>query len=111
MILDRITKFSNDARSRGTSIYAFGRDVYRESMRLYNEHFGEKQEEDAPSSEVQGSDLGKNQGKHFKNPSQDDPIESAKQTSLHSHKLKQQAAGEKFNSNMSQRNYNNHQGH
>ncbi|HXH76630.1 MAG TPA: hypothetical protein VNJ08_16785 [Bacteriovoracaceae bacterium] len=73
----------------------------------------EEVEEEAPQfmdEDPSKKALRKNLAKNFTVPSPNDPAELARQTSLHSHQVKDQDPGEKFNSNMWQRNYDNHQG-
>jgi hypothetical protein len=126
MIFNRISKFREGLIEQGTFFYRIVRDIYQESFRIYNEHKGATENMSADAKDVGQFDDSKTDSEI---PLQEEPIKAtkrknlqknltaeeptnvhAKQTSLNDHKAMDFPAAEKFNANMWQRNYENHQG-
>lgn len=109
MLLKNIRSFKKNIFERGQYYYDLGRDIYLAGLEVYNSRKQEHEEkggEDFESVEA----LRKNLEKNLSVPDPKDPVELARQTSLKSHKVLDHSPGERWNSNMWQRNYNNHQG-
>lgn len=119
MLLKNIHSFKKNILARGQYYYDLGRDIYLAGMEVYNSRQQElpkkdskveKNEDKGRKGNASEGALRKNLEKNLSVPDPKEPAELARQTSLKSHKVLDHEPGEKWNSNMWQRNYNNHQG-
>lgn len=118
MVFDRIVTLGKGYYERGTDLWNLGRNMFDASFKVYQDwKTGDAEPATAESSEsknaaatAEETNLRTELEKNFAQKPAGDQAELAKQTSMKSHKVKAPKVGEKWNSNMVQKNFENHQG-
>lgn len=128
MIFKKMYALRDSVLEKGSSLVMLGKDIVDESIRIYNEKkqfqdaeeqgseqlekesFAGKEGEPIISEDPSRETLRKNLEKNMTVPEPENPAELARQTSLSAHKKIDHDPGENWNSNMWQRNFDNHQG-